>query len=275
MPSPNAFTIFTIFMYLVASVIGIGGMAARRDLWRKAGCWLAIAAFFCQTLALILGFHRAMPGGLSPGAYLQMLAWFFLLCGIVAWWRLRHDAIILFAAPLGLILFLMSASSLHIAVKIPDSLSSPFFALHIGALFLAIGMISLAFVAAVIFIFLQKRLKSKKNMKGFWQDMPALSILDKINAGCTIGAFPLYTAGLVAGLFWSAPVFGATLSGDPKEIASLAIWLLLATLFHNRLAKGWKGRKPALLVILIFLLSIFSFMIINFYFPTHHAFIRS
>lgn len=274
MYSARIFTWLTIIIYLFASTIGLFGMTTNRILWRKTGCWLAVAAFCCQTFFLIMGFHKTMPDGLSSGAYLQMLAWFFLGCGIIAWWRYRQDAIMLFAAPLGLIFFLMSLASLDISVPLPKSLSAPFFALHIGALFLGLGMLALAFIAAIFFIFIQKRIKAKKHMQGFWQDMPALALLDKINAACIIGAFPCYTAGIIAGLFWGPQVFGSMFNGDPKEIVSLIIWLLLAILFHNRLATGWKGRKPAIFSIIIFLLSAFSIVVINIYFPTQHAFIR-
>lgn len=273
--SVESITIITIVIYLLATIMGIAGMIMRRQIWCSAGCWLALGAFFCQTFALVMGFHKSPTGSLSIGAYLQMLAWFFLLCGIAAWWRLRQDSLILFAAPLGLILFLMSASSLHVPVRLPESLTSSFYVLHIGSLFLCMGFLCVAFIAGLIFLVIQKRIKRKQMLRGMWRDMPSLSLLDKINFSCSIAAFPLYTTGILAGIFWARPVFGSTLSGDPKEIASIFIWILLAILFHNRLAKGWNGRKPALLAIFIFVLSILSIMIINFYVPSHHAFVRN
>lgn len=275
MLSPEIFTWLTIAIYFLASACGFCGMYSRSAGLRQAGCLLSLAAFLCQTVFLILGFHKAFPGGLSIGAYLQMLAWFFLLCGIAAWWRLRQDALILLAAPFCFILFLMSAPFLQFAIKVPSTLRTPFYALHIGTLFLSLGLFFLAFIAGLLFLFLEKRLKSRKNMRGLWRDIPALSLLDKINSACALAGFPLYTIGILSGLFWAKPVFGSAFSGDPKEISSLLVWLLLAILFHNRLAKGWKGRKPALLVIAIFIISFFSIMVINAFFPTHHSFARN
>lgn len=251
------------------------GMISRSAVLRKAGCWLSLLAFFCQTFALILGFHKNISGALSIGAYLQLLAWFFLLCGIGAWWRLREDTLILLATPFALILFLMSAQLLDIIVPLPNYLSSTFYALHIGALFLSLGLIFVAFIVGIIFIYIEKRLKGKRTIKGFWKDMPSILLLDKINSGCVLSAFPLYTLGILTGLFWSGPVYGHIFSGDPKEFISLIIWLLMAILFHNRLAKGWKGRKPALFVIIIFTLSLLSILMVNFLFNSHHAFIRN
>lgn len=274
MISAEIFTCLTIFIYLIASICGLWGIYSRKANLKQAGCWFAVAAFLCQTFFLVLGFHKHFPGGLSIGAYLQLLAWFCLLCGICAWWRLRQDTIILFATPFCLMLFLMSAPFLDLAIKVPAFLAAPFYALHIGALFLCLGLFFLGFIVGIIFIFLEKRLKSRKILKGLWADLPAISILDKINSICALAGFPLYTLGLLAGFFWSRQAFGATISWDIKELVSIFIWLLLAILFHNRLAKGWKGRKPALLLIFIFLLSLFSIVVVNWFLPTHHSFIR-
>lgn len=272
--SLHDFTFFTIAIYFLASCAGICGMLFRNANLRKAGSYLSILAFLCQTLALILGLHKNLSGTLSIGAYLQMAAWFILLCGIGAWWRLREESLILFASPFGLILFLMSAKVLDVQVPLPSYLSSSFYALHIGALYLSLGLIFLAFMSGSIFLLLEKRLKGKKNLKGLWQDMPSLFLLDNINNTCALITFPLYTLGILAGLYWSGTVYGRVLSGDPKEYISLLVWVLLATLFHNRLAKNWKGRKPAILSITIFILSILSIFVVNFIFQSHHTFIR-
>lgn len=273
--SPEGLTLIAIAFYLLATTAGLCGFILKNAKLRASGAWLSVAAFLCQTLILISGFHRLMPAGLSLGAYLQLLAWFSLLCGIGAWLRMRQDAILLFAAPFALILFLLSAAWLDLGIALPPSLSTPFYALHIGSLFLSLGLMALAFIAGLIFLFLEKRLKSRKNLRGVWTQMPALSLLDRINAICAALAFPLYTIGIVAGLFWARPVYGRTLSGDPKEVASILIWFLLALLFYNRLARGWRGRRPALLLCCIFLLSLFSLIFVNLFLPTHHGVIRS
>ncbi|GAB1254049.1 cytochrome c biogenesis protein CcsA [Desulfovibrio falkowii] len=274
MISPEFSTGVTLLLYGLASVSGIVGMVARSPFWRKLGCWLAGAGFIFQTISLATGFHKALPGGLSLGAYLQLMAWFVVLCGLVAWCKLRQEAPLIFAAPLGLMLFAMSAPYLEAVVQVPPSLKAPFYALHIGTLFLSLALLALAFAAGALFIFLEARIKSKQYMKGFWQDMPALTMLDKINAFTTVVAYPLYTLGIISGLVWAKPVFGATVTGDPKEVISIVIWMLFSALFNNRITKGWRGRKPARLAVFIFILCLFSIIVVNTFMETHHAFIR-
>lgn len=274
MISPEISTFFTVTIYTLASISGLIGMLSRNNVYRKLGCWLTCFAFLCQTLVLAFGFHKYFTLGLSIGAYLQMFAWFILLCGLGAWILYRQQSLLLFAAQFGLILFVMSAPWLNYAVQIPSAVKTSFYILHIGTLFLFVGVITLAFAASVIFVFLSHRIKYKKRMDGFWQDLPALSILDKINALCVYLAFPLFSIGIVSGFVWSAQVFGSMFDADPKKIVSLFVWILLAALFHNRLANGWKGRKPAWLIIIIFFISVFSIIVINTFFPGMHNFIN-
>lgn len=265
----------TIIFYALATFFGIFGMISGKPLWRRLGCHFALGAFFCQTLALISGYHKSFSGLLSTGAWLQLPAWFILLCGSAAWWRLRQDALLLFAAPFGLALFLMSLPWLNTPLALPATLSSSFFILHTGSIFLALGLLCVAFIAACLFIAVEKRLKQRRKLSGFWNSLPPLALLDRINAVCILAAFPLYTLGIITGLFWAAPIYGQAPGGDPKEYASLLIWILLALVFHNRLAAGWRGRKPALLAMAIFILSLASLLALNFLVPGHHAFIRS
>ena len=182
-------------------------MLLRNAFWRRLGCWLAGLGFVCQTFSLLLGFHKTMPTGLSLGGYLQMLAWFVLLCGLVSRLRYKQEALLLLATPLALILFAVSAPYLSAVVQVPPQLKGSFYALHVGALFLSMGLMTLAFAASSLFLFLERRIKSKQRMEGFWQDMPALSLLDKINAFGVAASFPLYTLGVVSGLFWAKPVY--------------------------------------------------------------------
>ncbi len=263
-----------MLLYGCAALSGITGMLLRSGALKKTACGLAVTGFLAQTLFMLMGGHAALPGGLSWGAYLQLLAWFLIICGIGGWWKLRLDAPLLFAAPPALILFLMSHRYLNMQVRLPENLSTPFYALHIGVLFLSLGLMALAFGAGVLFLYLERKIKAKTPLSGFRKDFPALTILDRINAATTVAGFPLYTAGMVAGLVWAGSAWGATVTGDPKEIVSLAIWALYALLFHMRLAQGRRGRKPALLAILLFALCAFSFLVVNSYMDTHHSFIK-
>ena len=275
MISPEFSTGLTLVLYSLALGTGFAGLLARQPAWRKCGCVLAVTAFACQTLTLALGFHKALPDGLSVGAYFQLMAWFVVLCGSIAWAKMRQESTLIFAALLGCLLFLLSTPYLTSVVRVPTFLSTPFYALHIGALFLSLALLAMAFAAGGIFLFLESRIKSKRSVKGFWKDMPALSLLDKVNAFTVLTGYPLYTLGIFSGIVWAKPAFGAFMTGDPKEVLSIIIWLLFSLLFYNRLTRNWKGRKPAQCAVGIFFLCLFSILVVNTLMPSHHAFVRN
>ncbi len=266
----------TIIMILYASstVIGIVGLMLRKQPLRILASFLAMCGFALQTFDMMRGSHSLTPGGLSGGTYLQILAWFMVLCGMGGQWKLRSTTPLIFITPLALMLFLMSWSFLNVQVTLPASLGGPFYALHIGSLYLSLALMALAFAAAIIFIYVEKLLKSKAALSGFRQDFPALDILDKINTISVMLGFPLFTLGILSGFLWAGSTWGKTLSGDPKEIISLAIWAIFAWLFHMRVVQGRRGRKPAIMAIWLFGLSVFSMLIVNSFMDTHHAFTK-
>lgn len=263
-----------IALYAGASLVGMLGIALRRPLLKKIGVVSTIAAFVAQTAALFGGIHAILPQGLSWGAYLHLMAWFCVACSLVGLWRFKASVPLLFSAPFALVFFCMALPYGYNSLVLPQHLSTPFYALHIGSLFLSLGCMTLACGAALLFLLQEKRLKSKSPVKGFLSDMPSLGLLDRINATAVTLGFPLYTLGIISGCLWAQPAFGASFSGDPKEIVSCVVWVLYAMLFHNRFVFGWKGRKPAQLIIAVFLLSLFSVVCVNMFMTTHHSIFR-
>lgn len=272
--TPAESTLMILALYAFAGVFGMVGMILKKPGIRLAAASVATVGFIVQTAILFMGFHAQTAGGLSVGAYLQMLAWFMMLCGIVLWIVIHQEIPLLFGALLSLLLYGLSAGSLQSVVQLPASLHAPFYALHVGALYTSLALIAISFVAGVLFLYLDGRIKKKKPIPAFIADIPALNILDRINAIGTVAGFPLFTTGIVCGLFYAGPVYGSVLTGDPKEFLSLFIWGLFGYLFASRVSRGWYGRKPARIMVCIFLLCLASIVVVNFFMQSHHAFVR-
>lgn len=81
----------------------------------------------------------------------------------------------------------------------------------------------------------------------------------------TIGlGFPLLTIGIIAGAVWANDAWGSYWSWDPKETWALITWLIFASYLHSRFTKSWKGRKPAILASIGFLVVWICYLGVNF-----------
>ncbi len=264
-------TLIILAFYALATLLGILGMLLRQGWLRSLALCMAFAGVLGQTIDMARGSHAIIPDGLSWGAYLQLLAWFLMLCSMVGSLKLRSTIPTLFVTPLALMLFLMSYRFSDITIHLPDNLGFPFYALHIGALYLSLAFLSLGFAASIIFIYIDNIIKNKQALPSFIKDFPALSLLDKIIAISVGLGFPFFTIGIISGFTWSTLTWNNTFSGDPKEVLSIFIWMFYALLFYKRIFQGRRGRRSALMLIYIFGLSIFSILVVNFFMETHHS----
>lgn len=213
---------------------------------------------------------------LSRAYFVQLLAWCMVFIYLVGWRLLKSGFLSFTAAPLALLLFIFSLKLDKAQVELPGTLKELFIILHIGPLYVSLGLLALACGAGLLFLRLERKIKSKARLTQFEQDAPALGVYDRLNHLTVVLGFPLYTLGIAAGFIWAPMVWGREgtvfSSWDPKEVFSLFVWFLYACAFYMRLLRGWRGRKAALLIICIFAVSVFSLLGVNLFMPTRHGF---
>jgi len=113
--------------------------------------------------------------------------------------------------------------------KLPPALQSPLFAPHVAAYLLSYVIMAKAAVQAFC------RLKigaggKKENLLDYEDGTYRMVCL----------AFPLLTFGLISGSWWGKLAWGDYWGWDPKEMWSLASWLVYAGYFHFRYLFGKK-----------------------------------
>lgn len=256
--------------YVIASVAVLAGFLGRSGRVRAVAFGLTAVGFAVHSL-LFLGVVATQAES-SRLAYLIPFAWCIVAAGLLMRWKLHLDIALLFVAPLAFVL-LFIAQVLHTPnTALPETLRGPIFFLHLGGVFAGVGLMAVAAGAAAIFLWQERAIKSKSPLSEFRRELPALGALDRINALATAIGFPCYTLGVLCGFVWGRIVWKTLASGDPKELMSLAIWAVYALLFHQRQALGWRGRKPAIMALCIFIASLFSLFVVNLFLPTHHSF---
>jgi ABC-type transport system involved in cytochrome c biogenesis permease subunit len=267
---PDILPILVIGLYFLGTAFYVLGSALRNERIKVMALCLAAAGFTLHALDLASQLAGADAlSALTSGRFLFcLLGLGILIIFLLLWWRLNMRFLAVVALPLALVFYATANATSDINASLPPMLSGLFFLLHIGTLFSSMALLAMAFGAGLAFIHLEKRIKTKVGLKNFQQDMPSLDTFDKVNHWVIVIGFPLYTVGLVSGFVWAWLASKRVFSFDPKEILALAILGLYAYLFHQRLAYGWRGKKPAVMAIAVFLLTVLSMLGINFLVPT-------
>ncbi len=259
-------------LYLSGALSYLLGLLYTRKKVQETSVYLTLGGFVLHTADLGLKYSLGLGEVLTQSQfYISLLAWTFLLIFFLLWWRLKLNFLSLIAAPLALVVFTWSLAISPATLPIPGLLQGLWFGLHIGSHFISIALMAMAFGAGIAYLHLDKKIKSKSKMGNVTKDLPSLTTFDRVNHWAVLVGFPLFTVGTLAGFIWAAFTWKTMFSWDPKELFTIGIWFIFAWLFHMRVTGGWKGKKPAKLAILIFVLSLVSFFGINFFMETHHS----
>ncbi len=146
--------------------------------------------------------------------------------------------------------------------------SAWFIQFHIFFSFLSYLLFCLAFLSAIVFLWIEHQLKHKRLIPQGW---PSLMLLDSVNARAITIGFLLFTLGILAGISADKMTYGKFLIGDPKEGWTLASWCIYALIMGMRLSCTLRGKKVMLLASLAFGLILFTFMGVNFFFEGIHS----
>jgi cytochrome c-type biogenesis protein CcsB len=85
--------------------------------------------------------------------------------------------------------------------------------------------------------------------------------------------YPIFTVGaLIFGAIWAQTAWGNYWSWDPKETWALITWLVYTAFLHTRLVRRLRGRISAILSIVGFAFTIFTFFGVNYLLSGLHSY---
>jgi cytochrome c-type biogenesis protein CcsB len=189
---------------------------------------------------------------LSFFSFLATLAFFFVYL------RYRITALGLFMLPLVFVLTLISA------LRPERPFASPAFRggwllTHIASIFLGYTAFFLTFVAAIMYLFQERELKSKRP-RAFYYRLPSLEVCDELYSRSLVIGLPFLSLGILTGFVWASRMWRGPWEFDPKILASLVTWLVYLVLFSTRLSGAWRGRRSAYLAIFGFIAMMVTFL---------------
>ena len=154
-------------------------------------------------------------------------------------------------------LVLISAISSREITPLLPALQSAWLPIHGGVSIIAYGFLSLAFCGGLMYLLLERELKSKK-FGYFFARFPSLDSLDQLNHHCLTAGFVFLTLGIVTGSIWARQAWGTYWQWDPKETWSLITWFLYLVQLHQRFTVGWRGKRAAVMAVIGFAAVIFT-----------------
>ena len=139
------------------------------------------------------------------------------------------------------------------------ALQSSWLVLHVTFAFIGEAFFSVGFVAAIYYLIIKDEDKKKD--------------IDRIIYTSIAIGYPIFTAGaLIFGAIWAEAAWGSYWSWDPKETWALITWLIYTVYLHTRFVKKLRGKISAILSIIGFLFTLFTFFGVNYLLSGLHSY---
>ena len=261
----------TLVCYFAATLIWLSYLWWQRDAWHRLGGWTIGLGWLCHSLALLQ--QTAIQGFFPVGGFsaaLSLYSWALVTAFLILNWRYPVKVLGVLAPPLAALL-LSGALLLPRPQEMAPILQNFWLSFHIAAAMLGHATFALAFLGGILYLVQERQIKSKK-FGFFYKRLPALETLDALNYYCINIGFGLLTVGIVSGSLFAQYTLGTFWQWDPKETMTLIAWLLYAGLLHERLVKGWRGRRAALMAIAGFAVLMITFVGADFWHRSYHRF---
>jgi ABC-type uncharacterized transport system permease subunit len=176
--------------------------------------------------------------------------------------------------PYATLLLLCGVSAFRMHGGVPAPVQGPGLMLHVATAYGAFGVFSLASISAVIYLIQDGNLKHKR-FGVLWSRLPSLETMDHITSRLIGVAFLLLTISILMGIVLIRRVGGGEeWVLDPKVLATVILWILVAVFVHMRASSDRHGRGIAMVAVFGLGCLLFAFIGVHLVAPSVHSFIQ-
>lgn len=259
---------FAVLLYGVSALYSIfllrQGM--RRDSW--INYLLLLGAFLAHTISIFQrGYtqHRCPIGNLYEVT--SFVTWTIVGVYLVIGLKGRVRSFGAFAAP---VLFAVSVFALFVPPDGAANYRGSLVSAHVALIALAYGAFGLGSIAGAMYLVQDRNLKIHK-LQAALALLPPIQRLENIMSGLLLGGFALLTGGLAfAPLLVKQEDVVASLTGDPKIVWSVLVWLAYLGLVLFRWAFRQHGKRLAWGAVTAFAFVMLTFWGVNLLSPIHN-----
>jgi ABC-type transport system involved in cytochrome c biogenesis permease subunit len=255
-----------LILIVTAAVFQAGFLLRRENRRDPVSHWL-LAAAALLLLATIADRSVKIRFAAITNTYESLLFFSAAICAVLFALRIARrtqgfSPFVMFGATIIALVFLAISSSplAPHAIQPPiPALRSFWLVLHVTVSFIGEAFFVVSFIAAVGVLVSRKEERRAE--------------LDRLVAATVGIGYPVFTAGaLVFGAIWAETAWGAWWSWDPKESWALITWLLYTAYLHTRLVKRLRGRVSAVLAVIGFAATVFTYFGVNYLLPGLHSY---
>jgi ABC-type transport system involved in cytochrome c biogenesis permease subunit len=139
------------------------------------------------------------------------------------------------------------------------ALRSAWLLLHVSFSFIGEAFFVAGFITAIVFLATKDEARRLE--------------LDRLTYTAIAVGYPFFTAGaLVFGAIWAEQAWGRWWTWDPKETWGLVTWLVYTAYLHVRIIMKRKDSLPAIIAVVGFLCTVFTFFGVNYLLPGLHSY---
>lgn len=182
---------------------------------------------------------------------LSLCAFLIALVFLLVEWRYHFAGTAVALFPLVFLMTTIAALEQPVASWPNVGVRDAWLIVHIVLVLAGYAALLLTAVASVFYLIQERRLKTKRG-SGILEKLPPLATLDNLISVSMGLGFILLTLGVVFAITWAFVESGTTRwIGDPAIQFSFLTWLLCLMMIFMRVTAGWRGRKAALMALVV------------------------
>ena len=270
----NSLFFYTLLpVYLAVSILHILFLTTGNRKIARFAYWLTIGGFVLHSAFILLRWQRV--GHLMAHWYdsTSFLAWAIILIYLCIAHLTHLRTIGVFVVPAAFIAALIAYTlQAQENTAIPAYLQNYWLIAHSSLIFLAYAAFVAAFGFGLMYLIEEKKIREKQHTL-IYNLLPALGRSDELGNKCILVGVILMTMGILIGGLWTWYVQEVKWTWiDSKVIFTIVTWLIYVLQLSIRQVLGWRGRKTAYSAIIGFVAVLFTYVGVNLFLPSIHAF---
>lgn len=215
---------------------------------------VAVAAFYAGVVIHFVSIveHTIATGRVPANDFFECASLCALLIALLFLflnWRYGYESLAVFIFPLVSVLTLVGELGSPVARWGDARVRGAWLLVHVVLVLAGYAALLLTAVTSIMYLVRERQLKTKKS--GALSHLPPLGTLDTLMSRALSIGFVFVTLAVIAGVTWASIDVGPGWIRNPRIIISLLTWALYLVVVFFRVTAGWRGRKAAVMVIVL------------------------